>query len=76
MTNKLTEATLIPMGIVASLAMTLAGAAWWASALYVRVAQAEVSISSLENSHTDVIKELREVNGTLIEIKTVLKRNK
>lgn len=74
--TKLTEDTLIPIGLAASALLSFAGAVWWASAVYVRIGTAENNISSLQASQDAIVKELREVNGTLIEIRTVLKRNK
>lgn len=73
MEKVLSEKTLIPIGAMAGVFMTLAGAIWWASALYVRVAQAETNIVNLQSSHQEIVKELKEVNGNLIELKTVLK---
>lgn len=71
---KLGENTLIPFSIIGIFLSVTAAGAWWASAMYVRVAQAETKIGSLEMNHQEVVKELRLTNETLIEIKAVLKQ--
>jgi len=74
--EKVSENTLVPIGAMAGVFMTLAGGIWWASAMYVRVAQAETSIVALQNNHAEIVRELKEVNGNLIELKKVIKNGK
>lgn len=74
--EKVSENTLVPIGAITGVFMTLAGGIWWASAMYVRVAQAENSIVALQDNHKEIVKELREVNGNLIELKTVIKNGR
>ena len=73
---KINETTLIPFSLLGAILATVAGAAWWASAFYVKFAQAEVRITSLETNQHEVIKQLQQTNDTLIEIKTVLKQDR
>jgi hypothetical protein len=70
--QKITEDTLLPLGLLAAILSFALGATWWASSLYSRVAQAEVQIGSLEKANTDMLKELKTVNETLIEIRVLL----
>ena len=65
---------MIPLGVTFTTIIFLAGGVWWMSALYSRVASAEQDISTLENSHKETVLELKEMNTTLTEIKTLLKR--
>lgn len=65
---------MLPLGVAFSIVFFLGGGAWWMSALYARVASAERDISTLQQSHRDTVKELKEMNQTLVEIKTILKR--
>jgi hypothetical protein len=69
-----TEKTLLPLGLALSMAVSVVGGTWWLSAMYSRVAMAEHKIGSLESSNHEVLQELKSVNYTLIEIKTVLKK--
>ena len=73
MLNKISEATVIPVSILAVMLSLAAGGAWWMSALYARVAQAEDNVSDLQDSQKEIVEELKYVNHNLIEIKTVLK---
>lgn len=46
------------------------------SSLYSRVAYAEDSIASLQESNKEVVKQLQSVNETLIQIRTTLDNSK
>jgi Tfp pilus assembly protein PilO len=70
--------TWLPMSKVISLMMFAVGSAAWATAVYskieTRVTQAEKEIVTQENSKKELIVEIRKMNDTLVEIKTVLKQ--
>lgn len=68
----ITEKTLIPLGIIASLLAAAVGATTWMTALYSRVSVAEQRIQDVEATNKETIKELKLVNETLVEIKTIL----
>jgi hypothetical protein len=69
--------TWLPMSKVISLMMFAVGAAAWATAVYskieTRVTQAEKEIVIQEVNQRDLLKEVRLMNDTLVEIKTVIK---
>lgn len=71
--SRITQSTVMPISLIITLATALTGGAWWASAVYARVAKAEEHIDVLQDGHNEVVRELRAANETLIEIKTVLK---
>ena len=70
--------TWVPLGKVVSIVMFAGGATAWATAVYsaieTRVTQAEKEIVVQESNQRDLLKEVKIVNETLIEIKTVLKQ--
>jgi hypothetical protein len=70
--EKISEDTLIPIGLLGIILGALLGGTWWMSALYSRVAQAEIKVGSLEKANSDMLKELKTVNETLIEIRVLL----
>lgn len=70
--QKISQETLIPISLVGGVLCLMLGGSWWMSALYSRVAQAEVQIGSLEKANADMLKELKIVNETLIEIRVLL----
>lgn len=72
--DKITEKTLLPLGLIVTLATSVIGSTWWMSALYSRVARAEDSINDLVSSRKEMVNELRAMNFTLIEIRTELKK--
>lgn len=74
--SKISENTLIPIGFAFVVISALLGGTWWMSALYSRVATTEKQISSLEQANQDMLKELREVNNTLIKISVTLDKKK
>lgn len=71
--SKISEATLIPVSLLAIILSISVGGAWWMSALYARVVRAEDNVSDLQASQKEVIEELKVINTNLVEIKIVLK---
>lgn len=70
------EKTLLPLGLALSLMGFIVGGTWWLSAMYSRVAVAETNIGSLESANKEILREMKSVNETLVEIKIVLKSQK
>jgi hypothetical protein len=70
--------TWVPLGRVVSVVTFAVGAAAWATAVYsaieTRVTQAEKEIVVQESNQRDLLKEVKIVNETLVEIRTVLKQ--
>lgn len=61
------------MGIIVSVVW---GAAWWASSVSAKVETVDAKANSNSEAISEVVNELKEVNITLVEIKTVLKQKK
>lgn len=68
MGGKLTEKTLIPIGMVLGLLSTLVGATMWATTLYNRTNTITDRVLSLEQYKEEHIKQLQQINITLAQI--------
>lgn len=76
----ISESTFFPISLIIILLGTVGAGAWWASTVQADVNQSKITLDEVKLKHEEfkdeVIKELQDVNGTLIEIKTVLKQKR
>lgn len=68
----ITEKTVMPISLMASILGFALGATWWAASLHSRVSQAETSVGDVKLSQKELVQELKTVNETLVEIKILL----
>jgi hypothetical protein len=73
---KLGENTFIPIGFLFAAASLVGGGGWWMSALYSRVAKAEDSVVELKSSQGETVRQLQQINETLIEIRAEMRSAK
>lgn len=66
----------LSIGLLFSCVCLVAGGSWWASALYSRVASAEVTIVDLQQNNKDIVHELKQINENLLLLKAAVKRDR
>lgn len=71
--DAITNKTKIPLFTVISVGPILVGFIVWISMLYSNVSANTSDIQDLKGEKKDMVKELKEINKSLVEIKTTLK---